>query len=183
MEFQTTPIEGLIVVQPIVYKDSRGYFFESYNAKRFKENGITDDFVQDNQSCSSKGVVRGLHFQMPPFAQSKLVRVISGAALDVAVDIRVGSPTYGKYFSVLLTGENQRQFYLPVGFAHGFAALEDNTVFAYKCGNFYNKESERSIIFNDPDIGVDWQTETLLISDKDKIGVPFREFQSPFYYK
>ena len=182
MDFQTTPISGLIIVKPTVYNDSRGYFFESYNEKLFKGNGITDCFVQDNQSCSSKGVVRGLHFQIPPFAQSKLVRVISGAALDVAVDIRVGSPTYGKYFSILLSGENQLQFYIPMGFAHGFAALEDNTVFAYKCGNFYNKESERNIIFNDPDIAVDWGTENPLISDKDKQGVLFRNFDSPFIY-
>lgn len=183
MEILTTPIDGLKIIKPTLYKDSRGYFFESYNAKQFELQGITDVFVQDNQSCSSKGVVRGLHFQVPPYAQSKLVRVLQGSALDVAVDIRSGSPTYGQYFSVLLSAENNSQFYIPVGFAHGFVALEDNTVFAYKCGNFYNKESERCIIFNDPDIGVDWGTDTPLTSDKDKDGIPFREFDSPFNYK
>lgn len=183
MEITNTPIEGLKIIKPVVFKDGRGYFFESYNAERYKSYGITDNFVQDNQSCSSKGVVRGLHFQLPPFAQSKLVRVLRGAALDVAVDIRAGSPTYGKYFSVLLTAENMLQFYIPVGFAHGFTALEDDTVFFYKCGNFYNKASERNIIFNDPDINVDWQTDNPLTSEKDSAGVRLRDFISPFNYK
>ncbi|MCQ2286560.1 MAG: dTDP-4-dehydrorhamnose 3,5-epimerase [Bacteroidales bacterium] len=182
MEVELTPIEGLKIIKPTVYKDDRGYFFESYNAKRFKEHGIMDDFVQDNQSCSSKGVIRGLHFQRPPFAQAKLVRAVRGSVMDVAVDIRRGSPTYGKWFSVILTDENQWQFYLPVGFAHGFVALEENTIFAYKCGAYYNKPSEGSILFDDPDVGVNWNVESPLVSEKDKVGIAFRDFVSPFEY-
>lgn len=180
MEIIKTDIEGLLLIKPKVFFDERGYFFEDYNEKRFKEAGITDVFVQDNQSFSKKGVIRGLHFQCPPFAQSKLVRVIKGRALDVAVDIRKGSPTYGKHHSVELSGDNFLQFYIPTGFAHGFVALEDDTIFAYKCGEFYNKASEASILFNDPDLNIDWKTDPSVISEKDMVGVRFKDFKSPF---
>ena len=180
MEIIKTPIEGLLIIEPTVFKDDRGYFFESYNEQRFKELGINDNFVQDNQSCSQKNVVRGLHFQKPPYAQAKLVRVLHGAVIDFAVDIRKNSPTYGQYFSTLLTADNFRQFYIPAGFAHGFSALEDNTVFAYKCSNFYNKASEGCILFNDKDLNIDWQTESPITSEKDLLGEPFATFKSPF---
>lgn len=180
MEFLTTPIEGLRVIKPTVYQDNRGYFFESYNEKLFKENGVPDTFVQDNQSKSCKGVIRGLHFQKPPFAQAKIVRVIQGGVMDVAVDIRKNSPTYGHYYSVVLTDENQWQFYLPVGFAHGFVALEDDTIFAYKCSAFYNKASEGCILFNDKDLKIDWKVENPLTSAKDLEGVAFKDFVSEF---
>lgn len=180
MEIIKTPIEGLLIIEPTVFKDDRGYFFESYNEQRFKELGINDNFVQDNQSCSQKNVVRGLHFQKPPYAQAKLVRVLHGAVIDFAVDIRKNSPTYGQYFSTLLTADNFRQFYIPAGFAHGFSALEDNTVFAYKCSNFYNKASEGCILFNDKDLNIDWQIESPITSEKDLLGEPFATFKSPF---
>lgn len=180
MNIITTEIDGLIILEPKVFHDERGYFFESFNEKVFKEAGVLDNFVQDNQSCSQKDVVRGLHFQKPPFAQAKLVRVIRGSVIDFAVDIRKNSPTYGKYVSVLLSGDNFKQFYIPVGFAHGFTALEDNTVFAYKCSDFYNKESEGSIIFNDPLLNIDWKTSNPIVSDKDLLASNFADFVSPF---
>lgn len=180
MEIIKPNIEGLLVIKPDVYFDERGYFFENFNEKRFNDLGITDHFVQDNQSFSKKGVIRGLHFQCPPFAQSKLVRVIQGRVLDVAVDIRKGSSTYGQHFAVELTGDNFLQFYIPTGFAHGFVALEDDTIFAYKCGAFYNKASEASIRFNDPDLNIDWKTDPSIISEKDLVGVSFKDFNSPF---
>ncbi len=182
MKTITTPIPGLLVIEPDVYKDPRGYFFESYNAKRLEEAGICENWVQDNQSCSQKGVVRGLHFQKPPFAQAKLVRILQGVAIDFALDIRKGSPTYGQYYSVLLTADNFRQFYIPAGFAHGFASLEDNTLFFYKCSNFYNKESEGSIRFDDPDLHIDWQVENPLTSEKDMMGPCLKDFDSPFQF-
>lgn len=182
MEYQTTPINGLIVVKPTVFKDARGYFYESFNERAFAEIGITEHFVQDNQSCSQKGVVRGLHFQKPPYAQAKLVRILQGAAIDFAVDIRKGSPTYGQYYSVLLTADNFVQFFIPAGFAHGFSALEDNTLFAYKCSNFYNKSSEGSIRFDDPTLNIDWKIENPLTSEKDLQGEFFKDFDSPFDY-
>lgn len=182
MELKETPINGLYVFKPTVFQDKRGYFVESYNEQTFQNLGITEHFVQDNQSCSQKGVVRGLHFQRPPFEQAKLVRVLQGKALDFAVDIRTGSPTYGQYYAVLLTADNFTQFFIPAGFAHGFAALEDNTVFAYKCSNFYHKASEGSIKYNDPLLHIDWQVEQPLISEKDTTGADFRNFISPFDY-
>ena len=182
MEIINTEIEGLLIIEPTVFKDDRGYFFESYNEQRYHEVGIMDVFVQDNQSCSQKGVVRGLHFQKPPFAQAKIVRVLRGAVLDFAVDIRKGSPTYGKYVSTLLTADNFRQFYIPEGFAHGFTALEDNSVFAYKCSNFYNKASEGCILFNDKDLNIDWQVESPITSEKDLYGERFADFDSPFEF-
>ncbi len=180
MEIIKPNIEGLLVIKPDVFFDERGYFFENFNEKRFNDLGIPDHFVQDNQSFSKKGVIRGLHFQCPPYAQPKLVRVIQGRVLDVAVDIRKGSSTYGQHYSVELTGDNFLQFYIPTGFAHGFVALEDDTIFAYKCGAFYNKASEASIRFNDPDLNIDWKTDPSIISEKDLVGVSFKDFNSPF---
>ena len=174
------PISDLKLIQPNLINDFRGYFFESYNLETFKNLGIPDVFVQDNQSCSKKDVIRGLHFQIPPFAQAKLVRVMKGAVLDVAVDLRKDSSTYGQHFSVVLSEENQLQLYIPVGFAHGFAALEENTVFAYKCSNFYHKDSERTILFNDKDLNINWNIENPIVTNKDLNAVGFNHFISPF---
>jgi len=173
-------ISGLKVLQPNVFHDERGYFYESYNYETFKNLGISAVFVQDNQSYSKKNVIRGLHLQVPPFAQAKLVRVIQGAVLDVAVDLRKESPTYGQHFSVLLSKENQLQFYIPVGFAHGFAVLEDHTIFAYKCSNIYHKDSERSILFNDKDLNINWNIENPIVANKDLQAAYFKDFISPF---
>ena len=156
MKVHDTEIAGVKIVEPDVFKDARGYFCETYNAGRYKAAGITADFVQDNESFSSKGVVRGLHWQAGEHSQAKLVRVVRGAVWDVAVDIRKGSPTFGKYVAAVLSGENMRQFFIPRGFAHGFVVLEDNTLFSYKCDNLYCKESERGLMFNDPALGIEW---------------------------
>lgn len=180
MEVIKTAIEGVLLVKPQVFGDERGWFFETYNEERYRAAGITETFVQDNQSFSQKNVVRGLHFQKPPYTQAKLVSVIKGAVLDVAVDLRAGSPTYGKYVSAELTGENHWQLFVPKGFAHGFSVLEDNSIFAYKCSDLYNKASEGSIIFNDPTIGVDWRVENPIISEKDRNGAAFKDFVTPF---
>ena len=181
MKLIKTPISGLFVLEPQIFYDDRGYFFESYNKKVFDDLGIHDNFVQDNQSYSKKGVIRGLHFQKPPFAQAKLVRVLKGSVLDVAVDIRSGSSTYGQYFSVELSAENQKQFYIPEGFAHGFVALEDDSVFAYKCSQFYNKASEFSILYNDGQLNIDWGNfSSPIMTEKDLLGIPFSQFSSPF---
>lgn len=166
MEFRKTSIEGLIEVLPRIFGDERGYFLESYHKEAFSENGIPFDFVQDNQSLSSAGVLRGLHFQREPHSQGKLVRVIMGKALDVAVDLRPGSPTFGKHEKFLLDAKTQNMVYIPTGFAHGFLALEQ-CLFTYKCTSFYNKASEGGIIWNDPDLGIDWGIENPNISQKD----------------
>jgi len=181
MEIIKTPLAGLMLIKPGVFEDERGYFFESYNRDKFLAHGIDVTFLQDNESKSRKGVLRGLHFQKPPFAQGKLVRVIRGAVLDVAVDIRAGSPTYGKWDSALLTGQNKHMFWIPEGFAHGFLTLEDDTVFFYKCTNLYNKESEGSIRWNDPDLNITWNTKDPLISEKDQQAPLFRDFVSHFH--
>lgn len=181
MKIIETELSGLLIIQPNVFKDARGYFYESYNKKLFHQHGIKDEFVQDNQSLSQKNVVRGLHFQHPPFAQAKLVRVIKGAVLDVVVDIRKNSPTYGKSFCIELTEDNFLMLYIPVGFAHGFATLEDNTIFSYKCSNFYNKASEDTILWNDPTLNIDWKIQNPLLSEKDKAGKLFNTFISPFF--
>ena len=180
MEIIKTSIEGLLIIKPDVFKDDRGYFFETYNKERFAKAGLTMDFVQDNESKSAKGVLRGLHFQKPPYAQGKLVRVTKGAVMDVAVDLRKDSPTYGKWESVVLNEENKLQFWIPEGFAHGFVTLEDDTVFAYKCTNVYNKESECSLLWNDPDINIDWNIENPNLSEKDKISPLFKKFETTF---
>lgn len=157
-------IAGVKIVEPQVFGDARGWFVEQYNADRYKAAGIVADFVQDNESCSSKGVVRGLHWQAGEHCQAKLVRVIRGAVWDVAVDIRKGSPTYGKHVAVTLTGENKKQFFIPRGFAHGFIVLEDNTLFSYKCDNLYCPSADRGMLFSDPVLGIEWP----------EIGVPLR---------
>ncbi|HSH65817.1 MAG TPA: dTDP-4-dehydrorhamnose 3,5-epimerase [Bacteroidia bacterium] len=180
MQFIPTPISDLFVIQPKVFEDARGYFYESYNASFFQERQIDVEFVQDNQSLSQKGVLRGLHFQKPPYAQGKLVRVISGSVLDVAVDIRKNSPTYGNYFSIVLNEQNKTMLWIPAGFAHGFLTLEDNTIFSYKCTNQYNKASEDAILWNDPDIHIDWGTQSPLLSEKDKEAKLFKDLKSPF---
>jgi dTDP-4-dehydrorhamnose 3,5-epimerase len=182
MKIIKTPIPDLLIVEPDVFNDQRGYFFEVYNQERYFNNNMNIKFVQDNESKSGKNVLRGLHFQKPPFAQGKLVRVIQGKVLDVAVDIRKGSPTYGKYHSVELDAESKRMFYIPEGFAHGFLTLEENTIFAYKCTNYYNKESEGSLLWCDETIGIDWNVENPILSDKDKISPLFKDFISPFNY-
>ena len=180
MEIIKTDIEGLLIIKPRVFEDERGYFFESWSKESFSTNGIDINFVQDNQSLSSKGVIRGLHFQNPPFAQGKLVRVVCGSVLDVAVDIRSKSPTYGNHVSVFLSGLNKTMFWIPPGFAHGFATLEDNTIFSYKCSGIYNKESEDSLLWNDIDLNIDWKVKKPIISDKDKISNSFNNFKSQF---
>ncbi|POY35651.1 dTDP-4-dehydrorhamnose 3,5-epimerase [Solitalea longa] len=180
MKITHTPIDGLVIIEPRVFNDARGYFFESYNQHTFREAGIDANFVQDNQSKSQKGTLRGLHFQAPPFAQGKLVRVIQGRVLDIAVDIRKNSPTFGQYYSIELSGENQVQFWIPEGFAHGFITLEDDTIFSYKCTNFYNKASEGGIIWNDPDLNINWGEVDVLVSEKDEILPKLKDFTSPF---
>ena len=180
MKITKTNIEGLIIIEPEIFMDDRGSFFESWNVKKFKEIGIEDNFVQDNQSISLKGVLRGLHFQKRPYAQAKLVRVIRGSVLDVAVDLRSNSSTYGKHYSIVLSDKNFKSFYIPKGFAHGFVALEDNTIFSYKCSEMYNKESEGCLMWNDQDLGIDWNINNPIISQKDMQGLYFKDFKSKF---
>ncbi|QQL49873.1 dTDP-4-dehydrorhamnose 3,5-epimerase [Mucilaginibacter ginkgonis] len=182
MTVTTTPIEGLLIIEPRVFPDDRGYFFESYNKKKFEEHGIYADFVQDNQSLSQKGALRGMHAQAPPFAQGKLVRVIQGAVLDVVVDIRKASATYGQHFTIELSGENKKQFWVPAGFLHGFHTLQDNTIFAYKVTNYYDKESEIGIIWNDPLMGIGWgvSEKDILLSSKDELLMSFKDLVTPF---
>ena len=180
MELIKTPLEGLLIIKPDVFEDDRGYFFESFNVEKFRKAGLDLKFMQDNESRSKKGVLRGLHFQSPPYDQGKLVRVIGGSALDVAVDIRKNSPTYGKWDSIILSGQNKLMYWIPAGFAHGFVTLEDATIFFYKCTNIYNKESEGSLLWNDPDLNIRWGIENPVISEKDKISQGFRGFVSPF---
>lgn len=183
MEVQTTEIPGLFIVHPKVFGDHRGYFFESFNAREFQEKtGLDIHFVQDNESKSKRGVLRGLHFQKPPFAQSKLVRVVKGCVLDVAVDIRKDSPTYGHYHAIELTEDNHLQFFIPKGFAHGFSVLSDEAVFQYKCDEFYNPQSEGALAWNDPQLNIDWRLpeSEILLSDKDRNHPFFEGFVSPF---
>ena len=180
MEIIKTPLEGLLIIKPDVFEDDRGYFFESFNHGRFLNRGLDLKFLQDNESKSKKGVLRGLHFQAPPFAQGKLVRVMQGSVLDVAVDIRKNSPTYGKWESIILSGQNKWMYWIPEGFAHGFATLEDDSIFFYKCTNIYNKASEGSILWNDPDLNINWGIQYPVISDKDRISHKFKDFTSPF---
>ena len=170
MEVIETPIPGVLVLEPRIFGDSRGYFFESFSRREFVQKVMETEFVQDNESRSSFGVIRGLHFQKPPFAQSKLVRVVEGAVLDVAVDIRRGSPTFGRHVAVELSGENHRQVFIPRGFAHGFSVLSESVVFQYKCDNFYAPDSEGALAWNDPDLGIDWRIppEKAILSDKDR---------------
>ena len=180
MKVDETPIEGLLIIQPDVYFDERGYFLETYNKEKWKELGINFDFLQDNQSQSSKGVLRGLHFQNPPYAQGKLVSVIAGAVIDIAVDLRRKSKTYGSYFALELSEQNKTIFWIPPGFAHGFVSLQDNTIFSYKCTQVYNKHSEASIRWDDPDLAIDLKIQNPIISEKDRNAPFFKEYISMF---
>jgi dTDP-4-dehydrorhamnose 3,5-epimerase len=180
MEIIKTKIEGLLIIKPSVFFDERGYFFESFNEERFKDYGLNTRFVQDNESKSQKGVLRGLHFQRPPYAQGKLVRVIKGAVLDVAVDLRKNSPTYGQWESIELTEDNKLMYWIPAGFGHGFLTLKEDTIFSYKCTNPYNKESEGSIQWDDADLNIDWGYKNPIISEKDANSPSFESFVSPF---
>ncbi len=184
MQVIKTSIEGPAIIEPNIFKDSRGYFFESYNKQVFDEQVAKVDFVQDNESCSTYGVMRGLHFQRPPFAQAKLVRCVKGAVLDVAVDIRKGSPTYGKHVAVELTEDNHRQFFIPRGFAHGFAVLSDIAIFQYKCDNYYHPEADGGISIQDPTLSIDWKIDSTkaLLSEKDLKHPLLKDFDSPFDY-
>ena len=182
MELIGTAIDGVYILKPRVFTDARGYFFESYSKRVFEEKVGRVDFVQDNESMSRRGVVRGLHFQAPPFAQSKLVRCIRGKVLDVVVDIRVGSPTYGQHVAVELSEENKLQFFIPKGFAHGFAVLSDEAVFQYKCDEYYHPEAEGGLSALDPALGIDWRLtpSEILLSDKDLRNPSLSSFTSPF---
>lgn len=182
MDILKTSIEGVVIIEPKVLKDARGYFFESFSQREFEEKVRKINFVQDNESMSSYGVMRGLHFQRPPFTQSKLVRCVKGAVLDVAVDIRKGSPTYGQHVAVELTEENHRQFFVPRGFAHGFAVLSETAVFQYKCDNFYAPQADGGISIKDDSLDIDWKipTENALLSEKDMKHEMLKDFESPF---
>ncbi|MDZ7740224.1 MAG: dTDP-4-dehydrorhamnose 3,5-epimerase [Bacteroidota bacterium] len=182
MKVNKTKIPGLLIIEPDVFADERGYFFESYNREKFVRAGIPHTFVQDNESKSQKGVLRGLHFQNPPHAQGKLVRVIKGAVLDVAVDIRKGSPSYGEWEAVELSEKNKKMYWIPAGMAHGFLTLEDNTIFFYKCTELYNKSSEGSIRWDDPDLNIDWGIKNPVLSGKDREAPAFKEFSSSFVF-
>jgi len=175
MELIRTAIPDVIIIKPDVYGDERGYFFESFHQGKFADYGISESFVQDNESRSQKNVLRGLHYQLEPYAQGKLVRVISGAVLDIALDIRPQSATFGKWVSMKLSGENKWICWIPKGFAHGFVTLEDDTIFTYKCSGVYNKESEASIRWNDPELAIDWGISQPLLSEKDKLAPLFRD--------
>ncbi len=184
MKVIDTEIEGLKILEPKVFSDARGYFFESYSKKIFDKEVAVVDFVQDNESCSSFGVIRGLHFQRPPFAQAKLVRCVRGAVLDVAVDIRQNSPTYGQHVAVELTEENHRQFFIPHGFAHGFAVLSEDAIFQYKCDNYYNPQCDGGISLFDSTLHIDWRIDLskAIISEKDLHHPSIKDFDSPFLF-
>ena len=182
MNITKTAIEGVVIIEPRVFEDSRGYFFESYNKKVFDSEVCPVDFVQDNESCSTYGVMRGFHFQRPPFAQAKLVRCVKGAVLDVALDIRKGSPTYGQHVTVELTENNHRQFFIPRGFAHGFAVLSDVAIFQYKCDNYYHPEADGGISILDESLGIDWNIDPskAILSEKDLKHCILKDFDTPF---
>ncbi|PWT98156.1 MAG: dTDP-4-dehydrorhamnose 3,5-epimerase [Bacteroidetes bacterium] len=185
MPFTHTDFPGIVLFEPIVFEDDRGYFFESYNEKVFGTEGLQFSWVQDNQSRSTYGVIRGLHYQLNPYAQTKLVRVLQGRIWDVAVDIRKGSPTYGKYYGVELSESNKRQVLIPKGFAHGFSVLSDTASVMYKCDNYYNRECEGSIIYNDPVLQIDWKVPAnkMILSDKDKLHPVFAEIKNNFEFE
>lgn len=184
MEVIKTELEGVVIIEPKIFRDARGYFFESFSQKEFEEKVRKIAFVQDNESMSSYGVMRGLHFQLPPFTQSKLVRCVKGKVLDVAVDIRKGSPTFGKHVSVELSEDNHRQFFVPRGFAHGFAVLSETAVFQYKCDNFYAPQADGGISILDDSLGIDWKlpTDKVILSEKDTKHPLLKDFDSPFKY-
>ncbi len=180
MQVESTSFEGLLIIRPKVFGDERGYFFESWNQDAFREAGIDITFAQDNQSASAKNVIRGLHFQVPPMEQGKLVRVIKGAVLDLVVDLRQNQPTYLMHFKMILDDQKKEMLYIPSGFAHGFKTLEDHTVFFYKCTKGYNSHSERAIRWNDPALGIDWEISEPLLSEKDKNAPFLINFSNPF---
>jgi dTDP-4-dehydrorhamnose 3,5-epimerase len=182
MIFKPTFIEDVIEIQPNVFEDNRGHFFEFYHKQKFFDAGINCEFVQDNQSASLKNVLRGLHFQKPPYAQAKLCRVLKGSVIDIAVDIRKNSPTYGKHISVVLDDKKKNMLFIPEGFAHGFMTLEDHTIFQYKCSNYYNKESEDCILWNDIDLNINWSVNDPIVSEKDKYGNRFADYETPFLF-
>jgi dTDP-4-dehydrorhamnose 3,5-epimerase len=182
MEFCKTKIDGVLILKPNVFYDDRGFFFESYSEQKFLEQGLFLDFVQDNISFSKKGTIRGLHYQVGEFAQGKLCQVLSGKVLDVAVDVRFDSPTFGEFVAVELSEENHYQIWIPPGFAHGFSVLSETAIFHYKCTAFYSKEDERAILFNDPDLNIDWKVDPLNISEKDLKGKPFKDIDKDFIF-
>ncbi|MCL4279587.1 MAG: dTDP-4-dehydrorhamnose 3,5-epimerase [Ignavibacteriaceae bacterium] len=183
MKVTRTDIPGLLIIEPDVFKDDRGYFFESFSKNRYKEIGLPEEFVQDNISKSKIGTVRGLHYQVGEKAQGKLCQVIEGEALDVAVDIRFNSPTFGKYFSLILDSEKKLQLWIPQGFAHGFSVLSEEAIFSYKCTNYYSKPDERTIIFNDQDLNIDWKVEQPIVSEKDLRAKNFKAIEKDFIYE
>lgn len=180
MKIITTPIKDLLIIEPRIFKDERGCFFESYNKKTLTSLSFFSEFLQDNVSISTKGVLRGLHFQHPPFAQGKLVQVLKGAVLDIAVDLRKNSPTYGQHFSIELNSKNNLLFFIPEGFAHGFLTLEDDTIFSYKCTNIYNKDSEDGLMWNDKRLAINWGNKNPILSEKDEEYDSFDNFKTPF---
>lgn len=182
MNIIKTEIDGLLVIEPDYFPDARGFFFESYNKKKYEDAGMNFVFVQDNISKSQKGTVRGLHYQVGENQQGKLCQVLTGKVLDVAVDIRFGSPSFGKYFSVELSGENHKQVWIPTGFAHGFSVMEDETIFSYKCTSLYSKKDERAIIYNDADLNIDWKIEKPNVSEKDLLSKKFKEIEKDFRF-
>ena len=182
MKFLKTEIEGVIIIEPDFFPDNRGFFFESYNKIKYNEAGLPAEFVQDNISKSVKGTIRGLHYQVGEFAQGKLCQVISGNVLDVAVDIRFGSPTFGKYVSVELSGDNHIQIWIPPGFAHGFSVLSVEAIFSYKCTAIYSKKDERSILYNDKDLNINWKVDNPKVSEKDLIAKKFKEIEKDFIF-
>ena len=182
MKFEKTFIPGLLVIEPDIFSDSRGFFFESFSRDKYADIGIKADFVQDNISKSSKNTLRGLHYQAGEFAQGKLCQAITGTVLDVAVDIRFGSPTFGRHFSVELSGDNHRQIWIPPGFAHGFSVLSDEAIFSYKCTARYDKQSERGIIYNDVSLGIDWKVDDPIVSEKDLNAKSFENIEKEFFF-
>lgn len=184
MTIKTTPIPGLLIIEPRVFEDNRGCFFELFNDAGYRANGIETEFVQDNVSYSVKNTIRGLHYQLAPYAQAKLVQVMKGRVLDVAVDLRENSPTFGQHYTVELSDVNKLQFYVPKGFAHGFIALSEEVVFFYKCNAPYNKDSERGINFNDPELGIDWKVplNNAIVSPKDEVLPSFNEAEKNFFF-
>ncbi|MFW6370360.1 MAG: dTDP-4-dehydrorhamnose 3,5-epimerase [Bacteroidota bacterium] len=185
MQVLQTKIPGLLIFEPDVFSDQRGYFFESYNKEKYKKLGLVANFVQDNISSSVRGVIRGLHYQLAPYAQGKLIQVLKGCVLDVAVDLRQGSPTFGEHYTLELSEENKRQFFVPKGFAHGFSVLSDEVLFQYKCDNIYNREAERGINFNDSGLDINWQIpkKEAIVSGKDQALPSFEEAEHNFVFK
>ncbi|MFW5725621.1 MAG: dTDP-4-dehydrorhamnose 3,5-epimerase [Bacteroidota bacterium] len=180
MQVRETGFRNLFVIEPDIFEDKRGYFFESWNRERFKEAGLDADFLQDNQSMSAVNVIRGMHFQLPPWQQGKLVRVFSGSVLDVVVDLRKAEPTFGRHYKILLTAKQKNMLWIPPGFAHGFLTLEENTVFFYKCTQVYHRDAEAAIAWNDSDLAIDWGVKDPVVSEKDKNAPAFKDFVSPF---